>query len=122
MRNITEYTGMAYNFRTNNCWQFVRLVRGDAGLETPEFDVVSPVAINNAFDEGHKNPKGLIRVDIPSNYDAVLMAIRTGGRMVWHAGIYYDGMVSHCERMAKQVRLESLADIKQRYPEIEFWR
>lgn len=120
--NITAYTGMAYNFRTMNCWQYVRLVRKDAGIETPSFDVVSPVQINDAFDGGHADSKGLERVTEPRNYDAVLMGKKMAGRIVWHSGVYYDGMVSHCERMAKQVRLESLADIKQRYPEIEFWR
>lgn len=122
MKHITEYTGMAYNFRTNNCWQFVRLVRGDAGIETPPFDVISPAQINDAFAGGHDDPKGLVRQYDPRNYDAVLMGNKTGGRIVWHAGVYFDGMVSHCERHAKQVRLESLSDIKKKYPEIEFWR
>lgn len=120
--NITDYTGIAYNFRTMNCWQFVRMVRADVGIATPEFDVMSPVGISAAFDVGHVNSKGLVRVYDPCNYDAVLMATKAGGRLVWHAGVYYDGMVSHCERAAKQVRLESLADIKRKYQEIEFWR
>lgn len=120
--NITDYTGIAYNFRTMNCWQFVRMVRADVGIDTPKFDVASPVGIGAAFDAGHQDSKGLVSVTEPRNYDAILMATKIGSRMVWHAGVYYDGMVSHCERAAKQVRLESLADIKRKYQEIEFWR
>lgn len=54
--------------------------------------------------------------------DAVLMATRRGKRMIWHAGIYWQGMVSHCEMAAKQVRLEPLSAIAERYERIEFWR
>jgi hypothetical protein len=120
--NITDYTGTPYNFRTNNCWHHVRKVRADAGIDTPIFDVLSPTAINAAFDNGHANPSGLVRVTEPRNYDAVLMGVKIAGRIVWHAGVYYDGMVSHCELAARQVRLESLADVKERFKEIEFWR
>ena len=120
--NITDYTGTPYNFRTNNCWHHVRKVRADAGLDTPVFDVLSPTAINTAFDNGHADPNGLVRVTEPRNYDAVLMGVRVAGRIVWHAGVFYDGNISHCELAARQVRLESLTDIKERFKEIEFWR
>lgn len=120
--NINDYTGMAYDFRKMNCWHFVRLVRSEAGLITPEFDVMSPVGINAAFDAGHEDSKGLVRVIEPSDFDAVLMGCRIGRRVIWHSGVYYQGMVSHCERNAKQVRLESLSDIRLKYTEIEFWR
>lgn len=120
--NINAYTGKAYNFRTYNCWHHVRAVRADAGLETPEFDVVSPKDINAAFDGGHADTKGLIRANTPSNYDAVLLGIRTGNRIVWHAGVYYDGFISHCALYARQVKLDSLSDLRQEYTEIEFWR
>jgi len=36
--------------------------------------------------------------------------------------VYYQGYVSHCERVAKQVKLESLTDIRKRFVEIQFWR
>lgn len=120
--SITDYTGARYDFRTYNCWHHVRRVREDAGLTTPSFDVASPANIAEAFEKGHRDPAGLKQHDTPQNFDAVLMGCRVGSRIVWHAGVYFDGMVSHCELQARQVRLESLADIKDRYPNIEFWR
>lgn len=120
--NITEYTGTRYDFRNYNCWHHVSRVRADAGLETPVFDVATPAAINAAFDAGRADPKELRRADIPQNFDAVLMASRHAGRLIWHAGIYFDGMVSHCDRAARQVKLETLRDLTARYQRIEFWR
>lgn len=120
--NISSYTGKPYNFRTYNCWHHVRAVRADAGLETPEFNVISPRDINQAFDDGHAATKGLVQVFTPQNFDAVLMGRRTGGRIVWHAGVYYNGLVSHCAMYARQVKLDALSDLKQVYQEIEFWR
>lgn len=120
--NINSYTGLPYNFRSYNCWHHVRKVRADAGLETPEFNVLSPRAINEAFENGHAAPKGLEQVFTPQNFDAVLMGTKTGGRIVWHAGVYFEGMVSHCALYARQVKLDALNDLKQVYQEIEFWR
>lgn len=120
--NINDYTGLPYDFRRYNCWTHSRAVRNDAGIDTPEFDVVSPAKIADAFDAGHADTKGLQRVCEPRNMDVVLMGYRHGGRIIWHAGVYFDGMVSHCERVSRQVKLESLADIKEKYPETEFWR
>lgn len=119
---INNYTGKPYNFRKYNCWHHVRAVRADAGLNTPEFDVTSPAAINSAFDAGHYDTKGLVKVKEPQNFDAVLLGAHLAGRIVWHAGVYYDGFVSHCELASRQVRLELLTEMKERYVEIEFWR
>ena len=120
--NINAYTGKPYNFRIYNCWHHVRAVRKDAGLETPEFNVMSPRDINQAFDDGHAATKGLTQVFEPRNFDAVLLGAKTGGRIVWHSGVYYDGMVSHCAMYARQVKLDALSDLMQVYQEIEFWR
>lgn len=120
--NVAGYTGKPYNFRTYNCWHHVRAVRADAGLETPEFNVMSPRDINQAFDDGHAATKGLEQVFIPNNFDAVLLGVKTGGRIVWHAGVYFEGLVSHCAMYAKQVKLDALSDLRQVYTEIEFWR
>lgn len=122
MMSIDEFTGIHYNFRTMNCWHFVRLVRSDAGLSTPEFDVASPRAIDDAFDAGHADTKGLEQAAYPQNYDVVLMGERRAGRVIWHAGVYYDGCVSHCHMSARQSRRETLDDIRRDYQEIEFWR
>lgn len=121
--NINDYTGLAYDFRTRNCWHHVINVRRDAGLKTPKFDAVSPAGANDAFIKGqYHDSKGLVRVKEPQDFDAVLMGSRHGGRIIWHSGVYYRGYISHCERAAKMVKLESLSDIRKRYPEIQFWR
>lgn len=121
--NINAYTGLPYDFRHRNCWHHVINVRADAGLETPRFDVVSPTAANDMFMAGqNQDSKGLSLVEEPQDFDAVLMGCRHGGRIVWHSGIYYKGCISHCERAAKMVKLESLSDIRKRFQEIQFWR
>lgn len=119
---INSFTGKPYNFRTYNCWTHVRAVRSAAGFTTPDFDVSAPTMINAAFDAGHDDSKGLTKHSAPQNFDAVLLGIRHAGRIVWHAGVYYDGMVSHCELASRQVRLEPLSEMKERFTEIEFWR
>lgn len=120
--NIHEYTGLPYRFSGYHCWDHVRRVRADAGLATPEFDAATPAGIEAAFDGGHADTKGLTQVQEPQDLDAVLMATRRGKRMIWHAGVYWRGLVSHCEMAAKQVRLEKLSAVAERYERIEFWR
>lgn len=122
MTDINSYTGLPYDFRRRNCWHHVMNVRKDAGLETPDFNVISPRQIDQAFDDGHAAPKGLQQVFTPQDYDVVLLGARTGKRIVWHAGVYYAGMVSHCAMYARQVKLDALADLRQHYSEIEYWR
>lgn len=120
--NIHDYTGLHYDFRTHNCWQYVRRVRSDAGIDTPEFDCADPSGITDAFERGREVRKGMVHVSTPRNFDAVLMAAELRGRLVWHSGIYFDGMVSHCDRWAKQVRLQTLIEIQRDYQRVEFWR
>lgn len=120
--NINDYTGLPYDFRKRNCWHHVINVRSDAGLYTPPFDVKSPAEAQEMFHSGQEQSKGLVCVREPQNYDAVLMGYQHGGRVVWHSGVYFDGCVSHCERAAKQVKLEALNDLVKRYPRIQFWR
>lgn len=123
MVDITSYTGTPYNFRTFNCWHLVRKIRADAGLDTPLFDVSSPAAANEMFLSGQNHDsKGLVQVDEPRDFDAVLMGVRHGKRIIWHSGVYYGGYVSHCELAARQVKLQSMADIRARFQEIQFWR
>ena len=97
-------------------------MRADAGLATPVFDVTLPTEINAAFDAGHADTKGLTQADTPQNFDAVLLGTTHGNRTVWHAGVYYEGFVSHCELAARQVRLEPLSDLTERFKRVEFWR
>jgi hypothetical protein len=120
--NINDYTGRRYDFRKYNCWHHVLTVRADIGIETPRFDVAAPSDADAMFTEGFRDSRGLVRADTPQDFDAVLMGARHGSRIVWHSGVYYEGYVSHCELAARQVKLESLADIRARFQEIQFWR
>ena len=122
MKSISSYTGIPYDFMTYNCWGHVRNVRSDAGLATPEFDCVSIEEISSTFESGHADSKGLTQVTEPHNFDAVLMATSKRGRLIWHSGVYCDGMVSHCDRWAKQVIMEPLSSLRRQYERIEFWR
>ena len=122
MSPLAKYTGLAYDFVTRNCWHHVRNVRADAGLFTPEFGCSDINESASAFELGHADSKGLSMVTQPRDFDAVLMATEKRGRLIWHAGVYHDGMVSHCDRWAKQVRLQSLSEIRSEYERVEFWR
>ena len=122
MNPLAKYTGLAYDFMRRNCWHHVRNVRADAGLETPEFDCVSMDGIGATFEAGHADSKGLVQVAEPHDFDAVLMATSKRGRLIWHSGVYCDGMVSHCDRWAKQVIMEPLPSLRRQYERIEFWR
>jgi hypothetical protein len=120
---ITSYTGLPYDFRRYNCWHHVCRVRADAGLSTPDFDVTAPLAKCSAlFDAARAEPRGMQRVDNPADFDIVLLGSIAGGRLVWHAGAYYDSYVSHCSLAAGQVRLDTLADLRNDYTRVEFWR
>ena len=118
MNKLHVYTGKGYNFRHYNCWHHVRCVRNDVGLDTPEFDCVSLDLVDSTFEVAHEKSKGLQQVDQPADYCAVLMKTKRG----WHSGIYYDGMVSHCDREARQVRLDTLESINKISLRVEFWR
>lgn len=122
MNPLATYTGIAYDFIARNCWHHVRMVRADAGLHTPEFDCVSIEEICSTFEAGHADSKGMKQVTEPHDFDAVLMATEKRGRLIWHSGVYCDGMVSHCDRWAKQVIMEPLSSLRRKYERIEFWR
>lgn len=116
MNPLANYVGIAYDYRTYNCWHHVRAVRDDAGLQTPEFDCVSPDDELGLFELG-RNSEAMWQLEEPQNYCAVLMHNNDG----WHSGVYCDGYVSHCDRNAKQVRLDSLAALTKRCDIVEFW-
>ena len=118
MNRLSIYTGISYDFRSYNCWHHVIKVRSDNGLSTPEFDCVSPEFINDSFEFGHSDNKGMTQVSEPDNFCAVL--IKSKGN--WHSGVYFNGMVSHCDIKAKQVRLDELKKIIKASERVEFWR
>jgi hypothetical protein len=118
MNPLSEYTGIAYDFRNYNCWHHVIRVRADNGMLTPVFDCTSPELANETFEDAHRNTKGLEQSSEPDDLCAVLML--SDGR--WHSGVYLDGDVSHCDRNARQVRLDSLESLQRVCERIEFWR
>jgi hypothetical protein len=122
MSPLAKYTGLAYDFMTYNCWDHVRNVLADVGIATPEFGCQDIDGINGAFEGGHADSRGLVMVMQPRDFDAVLMATEKRGRLIWHAGVYHDGMVSHCDRWARQVIMEPLSALRDRYERVEFWR
>lgn len=122
MSPLAKYTGLPYDFARYNCWHHVRRVRADYNLQTPEFDCSSPDDANNVFVDAHNKTKGMAQTTEPENLCAVLMVNKVAGREVWHSGVYLDGMVSHCDLRARQVRLDSLKSIKEMALRVEFWR
>lgn len=122
MNPLCAYTGLPYDFNHRNCWHHVRNVRRDAGIDTPEFDCATPAEICDTFEHSREETKGMIQVQDPREFDAVLMATKRNGRLVWHSGVYHSGMVSHCDRFAKQVRFQPIDEIRADYERVEFWR
>ena len=114
---LSEYTGIAYDFRNYNCWHHVIKVREDNGIDTPEFDCTKPELSDSVFIQGHCDTKGMQQIGEPESLCAVLMCI--DGR--WHSGVHFDGMVSHCDMYARQVRLDSLESLKRLSERVEFW-
>lgn len=122
MNPLTEYTGKAYNFLTYNCWHHVKAVRAKVGMTTPQFDCTSPSFINDTFINAHDNSKGLTQSETPSDYCAVLISSKRGMRVLWHSGVYLDGIVSHCDRFSRQVRTDTLKSIIEKSERVEFWQ
>lgn len=122
MNKLSKYTGLHYNFRLYNCWHHVRRVRADNKLQTPDFDCSSPDDADAVFDAAHNNTKGMVQITEPEPFCAVLIATERRNRIVWHSGVYLDGMVSHCDMVARQVRLDSLKSLQEKSVRIEFWR
>ena len=122
MNLLCVYTGIPYRFNGYNCWDHVRRVRADFGLDTPRFDCVAPPKIEEAFDLFHTDPKGMTQLNDPVDLCAVMIATDRAGRTSWHSGVYMNGMVSHCDRYSKQVRLDTLRSIKETSSRVEFWR
>ena len=122
MNKLAKYCGIPYDFRSYNCWHHVRKVRADYGIYTPEFDCEHQENENSTFDAAHSDSKGMQQLESPENMCAVLLAKSVNGRVVWHSGVYLDGCVSHCDRHAKQVRIEPLKALQKIYERVEFWR
>ena len=122
MNPLAAYTGKPYDFNLYNCWHHVKKVRLDAGIVTPDFDCLDIDLINKTFDDAHSDSKGLTQISEPVNYCAVLIARKHRNRLLWHSGVYLDGMVSHCDRSAKQVHFCTLKELQSKSERVEFWQ
>lgn len=122
MNLLCVYTGIPYRFHGYNCWDHVRRVRSDFGLDTPRFDCASPDEEQAVFASREEDSKGMKQISEPSDLCAVLIGTERNKRIIWHSGVYMNGMVSHCDRYSKQVRLDTLRSIKEMAERVEFWR
>ena len=123
MPDISSYTGKPYSFKRYNCWDHAVAVRKDNGIKTKAF---SPKSMSNAFKiitaEMQRLDHGLTLVDAPQNYDVVIIKKACCEPAVYHCGVWFNGMVSHCSRDAGQVIMEPIQAFSAGYERVTFWR
>lgn len=125
MIDINFYTGKPYGFMTYNCWQHVVTVRRAVGIKTKMYTVVSMAAgvVASKFNsERARNEHGLELVTHPKNYDIVIFIRPVAGIDYYHAGIWFNGWVSHSCNVAKQVIFQPLGEAIKNRREVELWR
>lgn len=123
--DINFYTGKRYGFMTYNCWQHVVAVRKAAGIKTKMYTVASMAAgvVASKFNtERTRNEHGLILVTEPKNFDIVIFKRPVAGIDYYHAGIWFNGWVSHSCNIAEQVIFEPLREAIKNRREVELWR
>lgn len=120
---IDKYNGIAYNFRTYNCWHHGSKVRADNNIKTKPFSVRT---MSEAFKlikaEMSELGHGLRRVESPNDFDIVIVSKSHGSREVYHCGVYYGGYVSHCSREFGGVIIETLNEFTNNYETVSLWR
>jgi len=110
---------------TYNCWQHVVTVRRAVGIKTKMYTLVSMAAgvVASKFNtERTRNEHGLELVIHPKNYDIVIFIRPVAGTDYYHAGIWFDGWVSHSCNVAKQVIFQPLQEAVKNRREVELWR
>ena len=115
--------GKRYDFRTHNCWDYVRNIRLKAGLTAKKYNAGT---LESAFEmitsEMQKLGNGLTKVDNPNNLDVVIGYKNVGKRLSYHCGIFYDNQVIHCDRKMRQVVAQSAQDFYKGFDGVKFWR
>ena len=115
--------GKPYSFKDYNCWDYVREVRLENGIKTKKY---SAGTLDKAFEvitsEMQKLGNGLTKVDSPVNFDIVIGHTDNGKRNLYHCGLFYDGMIVHCDRKMKQVVASTARDFYKAYDGVKFWR
>lgn len=125
MIDINSYTGKPYGFMTYNCWHHVVAVRNAVGMKTKMYTAITMTAsaISSKFNvERVKNEHGLILISKPRNYDIVIFKRPVARIDYYHAGIWFNGWVSHSCSIFKQVVFEPLKEATTIRTEVEFWR
>lgn len=115
--------GTPYVFRTYNCWDYVRDIRESNGIKTKKY---SAGTLGKAFEiitaEMQKLGNGLTKVDSPINFDIVIGYKESTKRNDYHCGIFYGGMVMHCDRKMKQVVASTAQEFYSAFDGVKFWR
>jgi len=123
MIDINSYTGKRYGFMSYNCWQHVVAVRHAVGIKTKMYvaktDTVGEISLT--FDIIlHENKNNFISMTELKNYDIVIFKRPVAGINYYHAGVWFNGWVSHSCSVARQVVFEPLREaVKNRRSKIK---
>jgi len=120
---LIQYIGLPYSFASFNCWDFVVKVRKDNGLPC---EVFRPKKLRDAFrlikDHIESEHAGFTKVDELQNFDLLVCEKDMGKDSTFHCGIFFDGLIYHCDRAARQVTFNTLSDFSKPYKKVTFWR
>ena len=111
--NISDFNGLAFNYKRYNCLHHVARVRRAAGLTMPHVSTPEHRSDVNSVIDGCKKSRDFEQVKTPENFDIVVIVGPIG-----HIGIYVDGMVSHCSAASRCVVLDRVDEFKK----LEFYR
>lgn len=111
--NISDFNGLAFNYKRYNCLHHVARVRRAAGLPMPYISTPEHRADVNELIGQCKQSPDFEQVETPQNFDIVIIAGPIG-----HVGVYVDGMVSHCSAASRCVVLDRVDEFKK----LEFYR
>ena len=106
-----------------NCWDFVVKVRKDNGIDC---EVFRPKKLREAFaiisNHLESNRVGFKKVTELQNFDIIVCDKNMGKSSIFHCGIFFDGMVYHCDRGKGQVTFDSVDVFTKQYESVTFWR
>ena len=116
------YIGKAYSFRDFNCWDYVSLIREENNIKTKQYQ---PLNLSNAFDlitaEMQKLGNGLTLINSPQDFSIVIGSRKNNNKFLYHCGLYYQGMVMHCDRNLRQVVSEPYNEFTSKFQDFKIW-
>jgi len=127
--DINSYTGKRYGFFSYNCWQHVIAVRKDAGVNV-EIDINSLSKSNIVHHDwgslaSFRNNHGLILLmsqNKARNFDIMIFKRPISDVNYYHAGIWFNGWISHSCNTVGQVIFEPLRQVMANRKGFEIWR